>query len=297
MQKPKFTLPQLYERLDDKGVTFKYHNEKEAIEIMENRNYYYRLTSYRKNYEKLNEKYVNLDFKALVDIASVDSYLREYLLSLCLDVEHASKTKIMKLITKNPNEDGYSIIEELNNSSSAIYRKAYDNVAMTLETTKYKKDLKEKRVEDISTWVFLEFASLTDTQCLLELYSSKYRNKKLREVVENLKYVKNIRNSCAHNNTYLVNIFDDSLKIDYPPQQSKKIAKELKIEEFCLEYQKTHDLIMLFNLHIKMNSKELRQRRKIQGKELLDRAERNSELHSIIIKAYFKILSKLVDKL
>lgn len=294
MLKPKFTLTELYDNLlYGKGITFNYHSKNEAIDIMANRNYYYRLTSYRKNFEKVEGKYIALDFKALVDLASIDSYLREYLLSLCLDVEHAIKTKIMRLITLNPEEDGYNIIKDYKSN----YPKEYDNVLRNMEFSKYKKDLRDKRTEEVSIWVFLEFAGIGEIECLLQLYNSKYRNKKIKVVSKNLIFVRNIRNNCAHNNTFLVNIFDKSTFIKKPSQNSKDIASKLNVNEFFLHYMKCHDVIILFYLHMKLNSLELRSRRKKEGQGFITRTKRNNELHSIYIKSYFKILSNLVDKL
>ncbi|MFL2121481.1 Abi family protein [Marinilactibacillus psychrotolerans] len=74
---------------------------------------------------------MNCDFKHLVDLSSIDVYLREYLYALCLDIEHAAKTKLMKLLTLNKNEDGYSIVVkknkyELNQVALAINERLSD---------------------------------------------------------------------------------------------------------------------------------------------------------------------------
>ncbi|MEE1325618.1 MAG: Abi family protein, partial [Streptococcus sp.] len=77
-KKPKLSINNLIKHLSDKGISFKYHSKEEIIDVLENKTYYYKLSSYRKNFPKTpDKKYINLDFKALVDLASIDTYFRE----------------------------------------------------------------------------------------------------------------------------------------------------------------------------------------------------------------------------
>lgn len=47
---------------DEKGITFKFYSEEEAEEFLEKHNYYVKLTAYKTNFHKHNNKYVGLDF-------------------------------------------------------------------------------------------------------------------------------------------------------------------------------------------------------------------------------------------
>ena len=118
--KAKLTYSELLnQKIIGKGIIVDKYTENEMIEILSKRTFYYRVTSYRKNF-KTNQvgKYIGLDFEALVDMDSFDTYLREYLFSLTLDVEHNAKTLLMNLITNDPIEDGYSILEDFKNHDS-----------------------------------------------------------------------------------------------------------------------------------------------------------------------------------
>ena len=67
VHKPMLDVEGQVQHLKDKGITFQLVNEEEAKEYLRNNNYYFKLTSYRKNYEKYEDgdnegKYISLDF-------------------------------------------------------------------------------------------------------------------------------------------------------------------------------------------------------------------------------------------
>ncbi|HDV6090159.1 TPA: Abi family protein, partial [Staphylococcus pseudintermedius] len=89
------------------------------MRILEFKNYYYKLNSYVDNYPKqivrhqsqLVERYQEVDFKNLVDLASLDMRLRYIIIKFCLDIEHSIKLNIMRSITYLENEDGYKAVQ------------------------------------------------------------------------------------------------------------------------------------------------------------------------------------------
>ena len=90
-------------------------SETEAAEYLSKRNNYMRTASYRKNYAKHETgaqvgKYINLDFAYLAELSNIDFYLREHLLKMCIDIEHALKVALLAEIEQNPQEDGYKIV-------------------------------------------------------------------------------------------------------------------------------------------------------------------------------------------
>ena len=97
MSKPKLTAEELIAKMKkDKGITFNYVSEENAIEFLKRKNNYYRLAAYRKNYDKrLNGEnkgtYINLDFAYLVDLSIIDMHLRNMIIQMCLDIEHDLK--------------------------------------------------------------------------------------------------------------------------------------------------------------------------------------------------------------
>ncbi len=53
VHKPMLDVEGQVQHLKDKGITFQLVNEEEAKEYLRNNNYYFKLTSYRKNYESM----------------------------------------------------------------------------------------------------------------------------------------------------------------------------------------------------------------------------------------------------
>ena len=92
--KPKKTAEELVQMLhDEKGIQFHLISEEQAVECFSQRNNYLRTASYRKNYPKHIAgpnagKYIHLEFAYLTELSTLDFYLRELLLQMCIDVEH-----------------------------------------------------------------------------------------------------------------------------------------------------------------------------------------------------------------
>lgn len=111
MKKPKLTIEEQIEDMKSKNITFQYVSEKEAADFLRHNNYYFKLKSYGKNYEKYRipakaGQYVNLDFSYLQELSTLDMHLRKLILSMALDIEHALKTKILFDLSNNADEDG-----------------------------------------------------------------------------------------------------------------------------------------------------------------------------------------------
>ena len=50
--KPMLSTKELIEHMKEKGITFRETSEKEAMDFLENNNYYMKLAAYRANYGK-----------------------------------------------------------------------------------------------------------------------------------------------------------------------------------------------------------------------------------------------------
>lgn len=104
-----------YQALIDKmvanGILFNIFDQNTAKDILQTRNYYYKISSYRKLFNKIDGKY-NIEFATLADLAVIDMQIRYFLMDICLDVEHSIKTALMDVITKNPKVDGYDIVKD-----------------------------------------------------------------------------------------------------------------------------------------------------------------------------------------
>ena len=98
ISKPMKSAQELVEHMKSKGITFNIVSPEDAVRYMEDNNNYFRVASYRKNYnkqldsnQKPVDKYVNLDFGYLQDLAIIDMELRYTFIQLTLDIEHFAK--------------------------------------------------------------------------------------------------------------------------------------------------------------------------------------------------------------
>lgn len=283
----------MYDKINKKGITFNTKSKNDVIDILSTKNYYYRLTSYRKNFKKDSDgNYIGLDFDALTDLASIDTYLREYLLSLALDVEHALKTILMKHITNNIQEDGYSLITEFKIEHLDYYTKTLNH----FKRNHYKNDMFNKR-KCISIWVFLEVIDFGTLSLLIDHYSKKYPYFNKLVSVNLIRYVKNIRNACAHNDVFLINLFRSQRRTFKPTPQSVSYGSQMGINRSELMNIKIHDLVILIQLHKTLCSEKLNDRRYKSGQNVIKRMNKNIYLYnkSSDYKKFIRLYTQCVD--
>ena len=166
-----------YQALIDKmianGILFNTIDQNTAKDILQTRNYYYKISSYRKLFDKVDGKY-NIEFATLADLAVIDMQIRYFLMDICLDVEHSIKTALMDVITKNPKVDGYDIIKDY-----AFYNPlGFANTKNALSKNHYLKNVYIKHKNDIPIWVLIEVMDFGNLCYLVEMYCHKYPNNK-----------------------------------------------------------------------------------------------------------------------
>ena len=115
-KKIKLSYEEQIEHLKKKGVEFNIISEDDAKNILMIKNNFYKITSYRKNYNKyqggkLAGEYIDLDFAYLKDLSGIDKEMRYVFIQMSLDIEHFFKVNLLRLITES-DEDGYSIVKD-----------------------------------------------------------------------------------------------------------------------------------------------------------------------------------------
>lgn len=293
--KPMYSTNQLIEYMKKKGIKFELASENDAYLMLEQKNYYFKLTSYRKNFLKLNGQYQNLDFAYLTDIASIDMQLREYLMDLSLDIEHGIKVKLMSLIANDPKEDGYTIVQDFR----AMNCIGYDKTIAFLKRNRYLHDLYEKHYEKPAVWVFFEVMTFGTLSMFVDFYLKRTSIKAVKRIRNYLKFTKNIRNACAHSNPILVNLFSEYEFLRRPTAAVRTAAYEIGISAHDLNDLKINDLVSLFYLHQMIQSTELGNHRVRQGQRLIKRFSRHADWYAdnISLTRFIKILGVLVDYL
>ena len=183
------------------GVTFNWISEQEAAEYFIDRNNFLRTASYRKNYYKhedgkRKEEYIGLDFLALIELSTIDMYLRRYLLRMCIDVEHALKVRLIADIEK----DNESIKKSIAGKEGTIF--AGDLVSKYFTVGGDRPDKLLKNV-DCPAWVLVELLSFG---AFIRFANFYYEEKKVYNPLYNtaiLNSIRSLRNACAHNNCIL----------------------------------------------------------------------------------------------
>ena len=279
-RKPKKTARELVEKLKDKGVTFNRITEDEAVEYLSKRNNYLRTASYRKCYEKHkvgeNEgKYIHLDFYNLTELSSIDMHLRNQLLKMCIDIEHALKVALLTEIENNPREDGYILVEDfffkypeilssVKNKADAIFTEGlisnYFDLCYVLNETNDNAKL-EIQSHHCPIWVLMELISFGDTLKLYDFYNEKYPVNKLIKIDRKvLNPVKSLRNACAHNNCLLNAIgkkeTNPSSVITQYISQFHNIGKEERKRK--LSYRPFFEIVCMLFVYEKVVSKNVK---------------------------------------
>ena len=103
-------------QLKVKGVQFSIMDENAARDYLFRQNNYFRITAYRRNFQRhpggpKMGQYVRLEFAYLVDLAGIDRVLRDLILGMALDIEHLANMEILQLVEIIV-EDGYSLARD-----------------------------------------------------------------------------------------------------------------------------------------------------------------------------------------
>ena len=215
MIKVKLSIPEqvLYMK-ENKGIAFDITNEEAAISFLTNNNYYFKIKSYAKNYDKYikgpnSGKYINLDFAYLQELSTIDMHLRKFIIKITLDIEHSLKTQLLRDFNDNDKEDGYSLVSEF----LRRYPAAIDNIHKKINTS-FCGDLVAKYKDNFAIWNIVEVLSFGDFTKLYEMYYQKY------PTPDNMNHYlwsgKFMRNASAHNNCLI-----NSLKSPYSRQISQ----------------------------------------------------------------------------
>lgn len=219
--KKMLKVSELINHLKEKNITFNFITEKEAIQYLTNNNNYFNLYSYKYNFQRYTkgkniDKFINLDFAYLKDLAIIDMKLRFLVFQMIVDIEHYLKIKILNNIEKLDEEDGYQIVNlYLNKETKANNQK--NNINQTLYkklSSSYANDIKSKywdsttqKFQNIPIWEFLEMITFGQLIEFYNIFITKYTKIKTnKDLIFILKEILKLRNAVAHNNCILSNL-------------------------------------------------------------------------------------------
>lgn len=312
--RPILDLDGQIEHLKSKGIKFEFMKVEEAKNYLKENNNYFKLRAYRKNFKKHpdgpnKDKYVNLDFAMLKDLAIIDMEFRYALVELALDIEHYAKIKLLRIVEKKE-EDGYKLVESyflhLKREETESYH-PYDQLMSELERNRdnpYCGGLIETYDDFFPIWVFIELISFGSFIHFYKFCADQYNNKDMKDDFRLLMSTKSIRNASAHSNC-IINELGETDSRYYHGKLNLKIStilgdygitKSVRDSKFCSERIK--QIVTVFYMHNKIvTSKGVMQHRRNQMLILMNRMFRNIKYYESNkkITTNFKFLSDCVD--
>lgn len=299
---PKKSFEELIDCLEQKNVRFNIMTKEDALNILYDLNYYYKLTVYKRNFKRDEDgKFINLEFSYLTDIASVDMQLRYLLLTATLDIEHALKTYLIRHITENNELDGFDIVKRFFHSTIESNKPL--NKDIILENTKNKSHYQYKLYEAHKiappAWVLVEVMAFGDFLRFFQFYFKKYPNVEfeIESLMGALNGVKRIRNASAHNNAFLFDLA--GFEIKNVNRHLKEYSESRSIGELFYKCNKVHDVLSVFYIHEKFVKGKGSRKYRIEAFKalIMNSIERFAYLNSgNDILYFFKILNKVLDK-
>ncbi len=205
--KPILSIEEQVEYLKGKGVRFEIMTSKQAKAYLAENNNYFKLTSYRKNYEKHpageNEgKYIDLDFAYLVDLAQIDMQLRYIIVHLALDIEHHVKLQLLRK-AEEKGEDGYNVVEDYISSLDPKDCGKFKAEINRNRNSIYCGAVIDKYEGELPIWVLIEIVSFGRLINFYRFCAERYQDDEMKDAFYRLLTCKEIRNAAAHNNCIL----------------------------------------------------------------------------------------------
>lgn len=296
------TPEELIEIMKNNGIRFNIVNEEKSKDFLAEHNYYYKVSAYRKNYEKKiypdsKQKYVSLEFAYLQELSTIDMYLRYLIMKICLDIEHFLKVNIMKHIEDNPQENGYIIVKKYLTKYPNIWREIKRN-----KNNSYCKDLIDKHSNiEIPVWVLIELISFGNLVQLLRIYDNTYKGSFRKHKM--LFNVKKLRNAAAHSNCLLNQLYKGEAK---PIETIRVFSKKYSTAgntmiNTKLSNQVIHDFITMLYVfdNVVKSNKVKRNRYKELNQLFSERMLKNKEffVDNEAIKTAYKFSAEIVDNL
>ncbi|MBB1124568.1 Abi family protein [Limosilactobacillus albertensis] len=282
MDNSKLSFADQIEWLKNHGVGVE--DEPEAQKYLKYKSYFYKMISFVKvfNSTENGEQCIN-NFNMLVDISTLDMELRYCLLKVCLDIEHAIKTYLLRIITNDPDEDGYHIVQEVINrdeNPEGFKRKLfssvshYDNNGHFIVNEEY-----QQFYDNPPIWIIIEISSLGKLRSFVEYLSRKRpNNKTLQQLRESFKYINRLRNSCAHNRV----LFNKDALVNEEEPVPHNIYSVLRNDDLTSSEIHTPLLLQIslaLRIHKTMCSQKSHQHKIDDLKEWCTRMQRNSDLY------------------
>ena len=304
--KPKLSLDGQIEHLKEKGVLFNIMDEAEARDYLGRHNNYFKLTAYRKNYDKHpagenKDKYINLEFAYLVDIAVIDMQLRYRIVHMALDLEHHTKLQLLRKMDEY-NEDGYQVVQDYIDSLDEKQRKIFDSEINRNKGNIYCGDIIAKYEGAFPVWAFIEIVPFGRLVAFYGFCADRFSDKSMKDTFYRLLTCKEIRNASAHSNCILNNL---KAKTAAHSTNAAVTLELMKIKGMNTNFRKNRmsnariqQVVTLLYTHKDMVESEGIKRSESEDlKKIMERVDKNYDYYNTnpMIKGTFDFLKLVVD--
>lgn len=237
--RPMMHIDEMVPYLKQKNIKFEKISEERAEKYLRDNNNYYNVTSYKHNFErylfdgKFVDKYIDLDFAYLKDMAIIDHRVRLILFKMIIDIEHYLKIKILNTIETIDEEDGYRIVNlylEKDFNDEKFPKRVHNSIFKKVGNEYYQKIFskydvdKDKKLENIPIWEFLEIITFGELVNFYDFYTKEYNLVDENRDVYILRDIVKLRNAVAHNTCVLSEL--NKKDNEYPP--AYKVVQYLK---------------------------------------------------------------------
>lgn len=192
----KLTVPEIIDYCKNElGITFNLMDEEKAVEFLKKNNTFFRLKLYCSTCTERTKtgKYIGLDFGHLVELSTIDMFLRKLLLKMTIDLEHNLKVKLVNDCQNNLADDGYEVVEKFLES----HPKTKDGLAQFIKISNYGGNSFDRYIACPAVWNFVEMIGFAD---FISFYAFYYDFMRMKcEYTKHFESVRRIRNACAHN--------------------------------------------------------------------------------------------------
>ena len=281
-------------------------DEAEARDYLGQHNNYFKLTAYRKNYDKHpagenKDKYINLEFAYLVDIAVIDMQLRYRIVHMALDLEHHTKLQLLRKMDEY-NEDGYQVVQDYIDSLDEKQRKIFDSEINRNKGNIYCGDIIAKYEGAFPIWAFIEIVPFGRLVAFYGFCADRFSDKSMKDTFYRLLTCKEIRNASAHSNCILNNL---KAKTAAHSTNAAVTSELMKIKGMNTNFRKNRmsnariqQVVTLLYTHKDMVESEGIKRSESEDlKKIMERVDKNYDYYNTnpMIKGTFDFLKLVVD--
>lgn len=304
--KPRLSLDGQIEHLKQKGVLFNIIDEEAAKEYLTQNNNYFKLTAYRKNYDKHPDgenkgKYINLEFAYLVDLAVIDMKLRYRIVHMALDIEHHAKLQLLRKMDEH-NEDGYQIVQDYLNSLDDTQKKICNSELNRNKGNIYCGDIVDKYEGAYPIWAFIEIIPFGRLVAFYGFCAERFADRAMKDNFYRLLTCKEIRNASAHSNCILNDLKAMTAKHETNAAVTKALMKIPKMNSNFrknrMSNARIQQVVTLFYMHKTMVESD--GIKHAEGEELhkvMKRIDKNYDYFGTnpMVKGTFDFLKMVVD--